>query len=65
MTGPEPGLDAPQPFEILRRQRAAQQRLAEEMEEAQERIANRPRRKVCGGAGGDFFIWGGGMMGCV
>jgi len=50
MAGPEPGAaaDAPQPYELLKRQRAAQQRLADEEEEARERRANRPRRKVRG-----------------
>jgi hypothetical protein len=40
-----------QPYEVLRRQRAAQQRIAEEEEEARERLANRPRRKVSGQGG--------------
>lgn len=44
MTDPEAG--ALQPYEILRRQRAAQQRIADDEEEARERLANRPRRKV-------------------
>lgn len=52
MGGPEGDglLDTPQPFEILKRQRAAQQRLAEQQEEARERLAARPQRKV-GGCG--------------
>jgi hypothetical protein len=44
MADPQSG--ALQPYEILRRQRAAQQRVADEEEEARERLANRPRRKV-------------------
>jgi hypothetical protein len=52
MTGPQAGLDEAQPYEILKRQRAAQQRLAEELEEAQQRRASRPRRKVGVGARG-------------
>lgn len=44
MTDPQAG--ALQPYEILRRQRAAQQRIADEEEEARERRANRPKRKV-------------------
>lgn len=45
------GVDGPQPFEILRRQRLQQaalvQRQEEEEEERRERMQNRPRRKVC------------------
>jgi hypothetical protein len=44
MTDPQAG--TLQPYEILRRQRAAQQRIADEEAEVRERLANRPRRKV-------------------